>query len=272
VDWWKGDCFLWPSASQPEWPEILSPAVPEAAYQSLFNDMHARGFRPTWLDAFELAGTTFFNVIFRPTCDDVYQPRHGLDGDQYQAEYNLWVQTNGYRLSFVESYWSNTRGRICYAPIFEKTSGPSVAAYHGRTKEQHQAIFDDWTSKGWVPMNISVVSRGGIRYYTGRYEKRDVGRFELRSTLSFDDYQAKFTANAANGLYVSYLNSYVHGGAVNMVAIWQEKQPSPVGKHHLNATELAAWQKSQRSANRYLRAITAYPMGLVPNWAAIWNK
>ena len=165
--WNKKDCFIWPDKSLPEWPELVKLTVAETDYQSLFNTMHGNGFRPDWFDAFTVdifpgLGQTFFNVIFRPATGVNYQPRHGLSSDQYQAEFDDWVKAKNYRLAHIESYYSYALNRVCYALIFVKSPGPVFTAYHGKSRQEHQTLFDDLTkNQGYVPVNISVVPVGG---------------------------------------------------------------------------------------------------------------
>ena len=278
TQWDKQDCFLWPDPSLPEWPEIVNLTVPEGNYLSLYETMKGQGFRTVWLDAYTVdvlpnVGKTFFNVIFRPATGMTYEARHGLSSHDYEAEFNKWVKDKKYRLVHIESYFSHILNRISYAPIFEKSPGPAFTAYHGKSKAEHQNLFDNFTkNQGYIPVNISVVSHDGQRIYTALYEKRSVGASETRSTLSVAEYQQKFADNAAAGLQLAYLNSYLHKGEINIVAIWYQNLPAPYVEHHLDTQEFDALLKKERKANLYLRAVTGYQRGVAPNFAAIWNR
>jgi hypothetical protein len=278
AQWDKKDSFVWPAKTLPDWPEVVKLAIPESQYQSVFNEMHANGMRPAWFNAYTIepipgAGQTYIDAIFRPATGITYEARHGLSGAAYQQEFDTWVGEKGYRLVHIESYYSHASDRTSYAPIFRKYDGPNIAAYHGVTKAEHQTLLEDLTgTKGFIPVNISVVSRNGERRYTGLYEKRSVGLWELRSTLTAAEYQQKFTDNANKGLRLAYLNAYIHGGELNFIAIWHQNITSPSVRHHLDKGEFDALMKDQRKAGRYLRAVTGYQRGLVPNWGAIWSK
>lgn len=274
IDWWKGDVFLYPSAKRPEYPELVKLQVSENSYQALANDMYNRGFRTVHLQAYSFMNTTWFNVVFRPYSGLLWQSRHGLDGAEYQAEYNLWVTQNGYRIANVATYWSYAKGEVCYAVLFEKGSGPQQAAYHGLTKAQHQATFDDWTSaaKGYVPTMISVASAGGERWYTGIYEKKTVaGGWELRSTLSPDAYQQEWNDNAAADRGLVWLHTYLHAGQVNFCGLWYGGA-APLGRHHLDTSEFSAELKAARKKGLYLRGVSGYNMNGIPNFGAFWTK
>jgi hypothetical protein len=239
--------------------------------------MKSRGFRAVWVDAYTIdvlpnVGLTFFNVVFRPATGVTYEARHGLSSDEYQSEFNKWVNDKKYRLMHIESYFSHALNRISYAPIFVKSAGPVFTAYHGKTKAEHQDLFDDLTkNQGYIPVNISVVSQGGQRIYAALYEKRSVGKFEARSRLSVAEYQQKFTDNAKAGLQLAYINSYLHSGEINFIAIWYHDLSPPYVEHHLDRQEFDALLKKERKSNLYLRAITGYQRAMSPNFAAIWN-
>lgn len=274
IDWWKGDVFLSPSAKLPEYPEIVKLHVAENSYQALANDQYNRGFRPVWLQAYSWSNQTFFNVIFRPASGLPWQSRHDLDKDQYQAEYNLWATQNGHRIINVATYWSHAKGKVLYAVLFEKTSGPKQAAYHGLTKAEHQAKLDDWTSaaKGYVPTQISVASAGGERWYTGIYEKKNIaGSWELRTTLTPAEYQQKWIDNSAVNRGLVWLHTYLHAGQMNFVGLWHGGTV-PLGKHHLTSAEFGTELKNARKNNLYLRGLSGYDRSGTANYGAFWNK
>ncbi len=279
AEWWVGDVFVSPSTRGPQWPEIVELHVPEAKYQVLVTSMKSNGFRPVWIESYTIQAAfppmirTFFNVIFRPALGVAWEARHGLDGDEYQAEYVTWVEEKGYRIAHLESYWSVARGRLCYAPVFVKEAGAPQAAYHDRTKAQHQELLDDLTGEqGFVPVSISVVPVDGERRYTGLYEQRDAGIFEARSTLSIADYQTTFNSNHAAGRSLVYLNSYIFQGEIQIVAIWHQNAPAGAANHHLDRTEFQADLVTQRNSRRYLRCVTGYQRGSDANWAALWTR
>lgn len=271
VDWWKGDCFISPSPGLPEWPEIVKLSVNEAEYQAVFNDMHSRGFKPALIDGFTWMSMTWFNVIFRPATGVTYQARHGMDGNEYQAEFNTWVKDKKYRLAHVESYWSHARNRICYAALFEKSPGPEFSAYHGRSKAEHEALIETLKGQGFAPSEVSVVSAGGQRSYAARWEKQDVGSWEIRSTLSPAEFDNKFDANHAAGLHLVSCDAYWHGDDLNLAGVWHSKAPGVYCQFHLNAGEFSANLKAQRKKNRYLRGLAGYRRDAAINWIAFWS-
>jgi hypothetical protein len=274
MDWRKGDVFLSPSARQPDYPEVVKHHVNETGYQTLVNDFFGRGFKPVWLQAYTYMGQTYFNVIFRPAGESAWKSHHGLGSDEYQAAYNLWVKDNGFRIANVCTYWSHAMNKIAYAVLFEKKSGPPQMAYHGKIQAEHKALFDDWTApaKGFVATQISVVSVVGIRWYTGVYEKKTVvGGWELKTTLSAEEYQQKWNENAGFNRGLVGLHTYTHLNQANFVGLWYGGE-LPKGNHHLDASSFEKELVMARKNNLYLRGLCGYTRNLLPAYAAFWSR
>jgi murein DD-endopeptidase MepM/ murein hydrolase activator NlpD len=272
----KRDSFVSPSVKQPDYPEIVKHFVPESAYPALVNEFFSKGFRPVWFHAYIFASQTFFNVIFRPASELLWQSRQGLDKNEYQAEYNLWVKEKQHRIAHVCNYWSGIKKKIVYAVLFEKTDGPLQRAYHNKTQDEHKEIFDQWTSpqEGYIPTQISVVSIAGIRSYTGVYEKKNIeGGWELKTMLSDTEYQQKWNEHAKatvkKGLV--WLHTYLHNGQPNFVGLWYAGS-IPKGNHHLTPNAFESELIVARKNRLYLRGLCGYTRQLIPTYAAFWNR
>ncbi len=113
---------LYAKAFLPGWAELARHGVPASKYQGEFSKITALGYRPVWIDGYDVNGKTYFNVIFRRANGKAWVARHGLSGSKYQKEFKKWTKL-GYRLAHVESYKSS--GNVRYAAIFVKTSGPA---------------------------------------------------------------------------------------------------------------------------------------------------
>ena len=85
-------------------------------YQTTFDKMTAKGFKPVHVDAYTVKGTAYFAAIWVKS-GGAYVARHGLSGSAYQAEFDKWT-SKGYRLVDVSGYSSNGKAR--YAAIWHK--------------------------------------------------------------------------------------------------------------------------------------------------------
>jgi hypothetical protein len=266
--------LVWPAATRPTWyppgwAEVARHGIPEASYQAEFDKIASSGYRPVWVNAYDVGGQTFFNVIFHPEDGTPWVARHGLTGAGYQAEFDKWTK-QGYRLALVDSYLSG--GGIRYAAIFVKVAGPQWTAYHGLTADQHQQQFDALTKLRYVPVNITAVEVGGVRYYAALYEKRDVGSFVAHDFMTPAEYQTEFDANAKAGRKLVYLNAYTYNGGPRIIAIWEQKAPAVVAHHGMTGSQYQAEFDAELANGLLVRAVAGYEENGQARFAAFWTK
>lgn len=271
---------IWPAATRPAWyppgwGEVSHHGIPQGSYQTIFDRATQAGYRPVWVDGYEVAGQTYFNVIFRPAAGSpAWAARHGMTGADYQAEFNARSGA-GYRLLNLSSYISG--GQVRYASIFVKSAGPAWVAYHGLTADQHQARFDELGPQGFRPVNVSVVSVNGVRSYAAFYEKENVGSYLLKSFLTAAEYQQQWNANAAAGRRVAYLSAYNHNGEVRFSAIFQQtniegNEATTIGRHNLTSSGYQTEYQNQLGQGYLTRCVAGYGVGSVAGFAGIWRK
>ncbi|MCH5599618.1 peptidoglycan DD-metalloendopeptidase family protein [Niabella ginsengisoli] len=173
-------CFVHPSETHPycayptNWGEVCRFGVSDSTYQLEFDKAWTCGYYPIWIDAYEVSGKLYYNVIFRPSKGIQWVARHGLNGTKYQQEFDTWGKA-GYRLINVNSYIAS--GKILYAAVWIKDSSVSTFAYHGWSLADHESKFQGYARSGWVPANVSCVDLNGKVYVTALWEKRIPGDF-----------------------------------------------------------------------------------------------
>lgn len=273
-------CMIWPSAKKPCWypgglAEIAKHGIPESKYQEEFTRIWNCGYYPVWVDAYDVAGKTFFNVVFRYNSGNYdIAARHNMTSETYQAEYNEWVKKKGYRLQQLDNY--NDGGQLKFAAIFIKRPGQagSQPAYHALSPAAHQDLFEKYTGDGFVPVNVSVTSVGGKLYYSAFYEKRDVGGSVLKSSLSHQEYQDKFEEMKAKNWEQVYINAYHHSGQTQFSVIWYQKS----GYKTYAATRKSSGDNYQEKWEDHTgkgmltRCVTGYDEGGKHWFAAHWAK
>jgi hypothetical protein len=273
----KEKVAVWPGPHAPAWyppgwGEVSHFGVPEASYQTIFNRATSSGYRPVWLDGYEVKGKTFFNVIFHPQTNVAWLARHGLSAAEYQAQFDSATK-DGFRLTNLTSYIHN--GSVTYAAIFDKVGGPAWRAYHGIGKDEHQKRFDDWTKSGFVPVNVSITAAGGSLQIAAFYVQQDVGSFVHLGGLTSDEYQHAWDTNWAAKRQLAYLSAYQQGGGMRFSAIFQEKLPGTggtVGRHNLTGPQLQAEYDAELAANRLTRVLVGYEVNGSAMFAAAWRK
>ena len=275
VDWLRLQGNTRPTKTSVIWPdfskglkEIAYHGVRSEDYQDLFDHAGGSGYQLEWIDGFELDGRVRFNVIFRPKTAG-WAAAHNLNGQQYQAEAEKRTR-DGFRLRHVDSYPS--RSGILYAAIFVKDGGPDVFAYHGRSAEQHQQLFDEWSAKGWRARNVSVVSVGGKRVYTALYDKGGP-EVRLKSSLTPAQYQQEFDDNGKGGLHLAYVNAYTHQGSTFYSAIWTRASGGGlVARHGMSGSEYQAQWEDARKDGLLTRAVSASEAGGRASYVAFWQR
>jgi Bacterial tandem repeat domain 1 len=213
------------------------------------------------------ARASFFNVIFRPRSAK-WAAVHSLTGAQYQAEYER-RKRDGFRLRHVDT--STWRGEARYAAIFVQDGGAPVAAYHGRSAEEHQRLFEQWSSEGWRARNVSVVSLDGQRRYTALYEKGgpDV---RLKSALTPAEYREEYERNREGSLHLAYVDAYVHQGRVFYSALWSRAgQGGIVARHGLTGAQYQEQWDDARRAGKLTRAVSGAEVDGRASYVAFWR-
>ncbi len=255
--------------------EIAKHGIAESRYQEEFKEIWNSGYYPVWVDAYDVAGKTYFNIIFRPN-NNGYEVavKHNMTKESYQLEYNEWVKQKGYRLQQMDSY--NDAGKLKFAAIFIKKPGRAIEqpAYHAQTPEQHQTLLEKYTGEGYVPINVSVVSVGGKRYYSAFYEKRNVGGSLLKSFLTQQEYQDKYDEMKAKNWEQVYINAYHHEGQTRFSVIWYEKSgyQSQAATRKSNSDSYQEKWESNTGNGLLTRCVTGYEEGGKHWFAANWAK
>ncbi|HEX7844557.1 MAG TPA: peptidoglycan DD-metalloendopeptidase family protein, partial [Chitinophagaceae bacterium] len=275
-----GRALLWPDAKKPCWypynlKEIARHGIPESKYQEEFTKIWGCGYYPVWVDAYDVSGKTYFNTIFRYNKDNYdVVVRHDMSAEKYQDEYNNWVKSKGYRLQQIDNY--NDGGKLKIAAIFIKKPGGSQSqpAYHAASPDDHQTMFDKYSKEGYVPVNVSVTSVGGKKYYAAFYEKRNVGAAVLKSSLTQEEYQDMFDDMKKKKWEQVYINAYHHDGKTRFSVIWYEKSGYDaygVTRKSSNSDYQEKW--SDYLSDGYLtRCVSGYDEGGKHWFAAHWSK
>lgn len=275
-----GRALVWPDAKKPCWypyglGEIARHGIPESKYQEEFTKIWSCGYYPVWVDAYDVSGKTYFNTIFRYNKNNYdVAVRHNMSSTTYQKEYDDWVKKKGFRLQQLDNYLDN--GQLKIAAIFIKKPGQAQAqpAYHAQTPEKHQELFEKYSKEGFVPVNVSVTSVNGKRYYAAFYEKRNVGDAVLKSFLTQAEYQDMFDDMSKKNWEQVYINAYHHDGKTRFSVIWYQK----AGYTNWSATRKSSddsyqekWEENL-SQGRLTRCVTGYDEGGKHWFAAHWAK
>ncbi|WP_373518926.1 hypothetical protein [Pricia sp.] len=268
--------FIYPGKKHPYYKyskslkQIGKHGIPAKKYQAEIDKIWTCGFNPYWIDAFDVKGKTYFNVIFRPSSGAAWKTRHGMSGNGYQKRFDTFKEA-GYRLTLVDSCIS--QGKVRYAAIWIKSPGPSIHAYHDAPENWHRDKFKELTKKGWVPVNVSCVSIGGERKITALYEKKNVGGFKLKSRMSLGQYQNLFDQYKEKGFELVYINGNIHNNKPTLSGIWYKNPPftAYVAKHNMTSAEYQNEYIKKKAGGWSTRCVTGYEDS-GSKFGAIWTK
>jgi hypothetical protein len=263
------DAFYDATRGQPI--SLAKHGMPEAQYQKYVTELGKHGSYPDWLDFYNVGTEVYVNAIWWPASNPDWLARHDLTGAEYQTLFNTLVQNGPYRLKQIDSYMKN--GQINYAVVMVKGSSANMPAYHGATATEHQQRFDDFTAQGFVPVNISVTSLGGQRFYTAFYTEKAVAGLVVHSALTAEQYQALVNAQTEAGGEIAYLHTYNHNGEIFYSAIFESNPDrAQVLRHNLSPTlyqqEFDKWIGQGFS----LKLVTAAASGNNHCYAAVWQQ
>ena len=245
--------------------------VPAADYQALFNQMVANGYRPIWVDGYQVGGNTFFNAIFDRSVVASWSSAHGLDVPGFQTYFDAQVLA-GRRLVHIDSYRQGNA--IRYAPIFVEQAGTNWVAYHNATTAQHQANFNNFVGQGFRASIISLAEDGnGVLRVTALYDKDPVGGWAAVANLSSAQYQNEFVNQANAGRALAYLNVYSLNGSPAFSGIWNSLVPSSwVSQHGLSSAGFQNAFDNWEGQGLGTRLITGYDNGAgTANFAGLWT-
>ncbi|MCB0095613.1 MAG: hypothetical protein KDE50_18650 [Caldilineaceae bacterium] len=245
--------------------------MPEAQYQKYLTELADHGSFPDWVDFYTVGSDVFVNVIFRPTNGVSWIARHNLSASEYQSFYNDNVHNGPYKLKQVDSYVKG--GQITYAVTLVKGSSANMPAYHGVTADHHQELIEQLTDQGFVPVNMSVASVRGQRFYTAFYAKKQTGGFVARSFLTADGYQQLVDEQLDAKREIAYVKSYNHNNEIRYSAIFvQNIDRSQVLKHGMDPVAYQHEFDEWVGKGYGLQMVSGAVSGDNHRYVAVWQK
>ncbi len=209
------------------------------------------------------------NALFRPG-NVKWALKGGLTRSQFQSEIEDWVG-KGYRPTLVESYRENGAARFAF--IAEQRGGPKFVVYHDRSANEQETLFAKYKGEGYTPTNISVVSVKGKRRYTALWEKRSLGGWQAKSTMTSGEYQQWLLDNTKASRHLVYVNAYVQDGKPQFSAIVSSKASvNYAARHDLSASAYQGEYDTWRGKGLLTQAVTGYESGGQARYAGLWRK
>lgn len=149
----------------PEWE--ARHGLTAAQYQKTSDDLVKAGYRLLHLNGYSVNGQDLYAAIWEKSSGPAWVARHGLSAADYQKAFDD-LTGQGYRLKAISGYQTGTQDR--YAALWEKASGPPLAARHGIQGNFYQGVFDNFHYQGYSPTYISGFASGTADKLNGIWE------------------------------------------------------------------------------------------------------
>jgi hypothetical protein len=254
-----------PGLVQPGEEEVVRHGMPINNYQCFIRRGVLAGYQTVWVDFFEIDKELFVNVLMRPKTT-AWASRSGLDAEDFLAE-NAALKADGYRLSHLETY---RHDGVRYAGIWEERASAAQFLYVGKTATEHQAQVDRLSGLGYRPRAVSVVDDGGLKY-SALWEQVS-GGWELRSTLTLQEYRMLASEFGADGWEVAAVNAYETDDGPHISAIWHPADGKILLATALGKAEFADEREAARNLGMETVAVTAHEENGRGKYTAVFHQ
>ncbi|MDY7232837.1 papain-like cysteine protease family protein [Hyalangium rubrum] len=208
---------------------------PEVAWQASFGlnldqftkrleRLKQRGFVPVSLAIHSEGTTARYGAIWQRKVGVAWEVRVDMDAEHFQALADKLTQ-EGYVPASVVGYAVDGEPR--YAALWTRRPGVEFESRSDLSAAQYQAQYDRLTPLGFVPVDISVYSRGGETRYAAIWERMDGADWQARSDATLDAHAARVRTLAAQDFAPYVIAPYVEDGEVRFAGAWR-KRVAPV--------------------------------------------
>lgn len=126
-------------------------------YQQTFDELAGQGFVLSQVSGYRVGVDVQFAAIWEKLAGVPFVGRHALTSSQHQKAFDELV-AQGFRMTGVSGY-SDT-GIARYASTWRHDPDATWQARHGLTTEDYQRTFDELTSQGFRPVQVSGYGDG----------------------------------------------------------------------------------------------------------------
>jgi hypothetical protein len=264
-------CGFSPAAAAGK-PETVNVEVGGSCFPDMFNAMVQAGDRPFYMDVHGVGTGSNSSSVWRPSDGTPWVLLAGLDDAGLQSARQTWITGNGFRFLQLETYSEN--GALKHAVIFVKPSqpGPTQFAQADMTAQTLQSVFNAETANGFVPVNISAATVGGVTKFDALFENKNVGSLIALAAIPLANFQAQFDAQVQAHRGLAYIKGYESGGQVFVSAIWYgslDNNFTALDEQPLSQIRSDVTQ--QEGIGRLTRGITEYTNAGLLKYAGIWR-
>jgi hypothetical protein len=191
-----------------------------AQYQSFFDEMVKKGYRPVHVSGYEVQGQDYYAAIFDKGSGE-FISRHGMSSAEYQRAFDEY-RAAGYTLVEVSGY--ELKGQPRFVAIWDKLARvPAYEARHDMTPEVYEQTFQDLAAKGFVLRTVTVYRSGNQPRYAAIWFRTGSAPWQARHGMSAAGWQQAVDELWPQGFIPSRLSVAEVGGRDVFAAIWVKR-------------------------------------------------
>lgn len=250
-----------PASSQS--PFVAVHGVDGAAYQVWINQIKANGFRPIYVNGYDVGGKVQFAAVARKTLDaSEWEARHGLTGDAFQKRLDD-AAANGLCPVCVSGYLDDATPR--FAVIFVRTSKPGKwQVRYDLSAKEYQDGIESFRKKGLRPDLVTGYAdgKGGYRF-AALFVEAGKSLWSAQHDLTEDAYQKWVDDLAGKGYRPKGVSAYPTPNGLRFAAVFTKDGVTWSARIGLTAEEYQI-EFDKRAIDGYRPLIvTGYPTGSI---------
>ncbi len=188
-------------------------------YQTLFDDLTARGFRPSQVDSYLSGRSVRYAGVFAREAGPEFAAYHGLTAAEHQDRFDD-LTADGLRPVSVSVV--TVGGTPRYTAVYEAGGAGSFLMRSGLTPAQYQAAFDDQLAAGQVPVHLDgYTAEDGTPRIAAIFATQPWSVIAHHG-LTSAEYQAAWQDATADGFRTHVVTGYDGGSGPRYAAVWQQ--------------------------------------------------
>lgn len=180
---------IWDKQPGPE--RIARHDLTSAQYQTIFNDLMARGYCPLQTRCYTVDGTEYYTGLWEKNPSVSWAARHRMSSTLFLAN-NAEFSRQGYRLMDLSG--CTVDGIALYTGIWMKLPGGAWRARHQMRASEFETLANRYESQGYGVRSLNGYSVGDVEFYAAIWDKSVTNRSRLYRAMSLAGYESTLSS------------------------------------------------------------------------------
>ncbi|MGW1835922.1 serine hydrolase [Streptomyces sp. NPDC002067] len=239
-------------------------------YQPEFDARVAQGYRLLDVNGYSVNGVDHYATVWEQSQGPPWVARHGLTSQDHNSLFQT-LPVQGFRPVSVSG--CDRAGQPRFTSLWQKIPGPAFEARHGMTPEQYQTAIDQFTARGFRPVDLSCYLDAGQVRFAAVWDQSPVPGWVARHGLTSAEFQTEFTRLTGQGYILWRVNGYEVSGGTRYAAIWIKGPPVTwQARHGLSSADHQSAFDALVARGYRLQKINGHTAGGTTAYASIWHK